>query len=305
MFIRQLYYLTALSKEKHFARAAEVCHVSQPTLSAGIQHLEEELGVAIVKRAQRFEGFTAEGERVLAWAQHIQANWDGLKQDVRGMCGDPTGELRCGAIPTTLPIVSLLTGPCRTRYPGITHCILSLSAVEIIRRIEAFDLDVGITYLEHPKHDQLLELPLYHERYVFITHDQPRFASRQAITWSEAGEIPLCLLTPNMQNRRIIDTAFNQAGVTPTIAVETDSILAMYSHVCYGGLASVVPHSFLILFQRQPSVAAIPMTPSLSRQIGLLTLTRDPSSPLVNAFRTVIQQIDVQARIEQLIGAIY
>ena len=82
MFIRQLYYLTALSKEKHFARAAEVCHVSQPTLSAGIQRLEEELGVAIVKRAQRFEGFTAEGERVLAWAQHIQANWDGLKQDV-------------------------------------------------------------------------------------------------------------------------------------------------------------------------------------------------------------------------------
>ena len=125
MFIRQLYYLTALSKEKHFARAAEVCHVSQPTLSAGIQHLEEELGVAIVKRAQRFEGFTAEGERVLAWAQHIQANWEGLKQDVRGMCGDPSGELRCGAIPTTLPIVSLLTGPCRTRYPGITHCILS------------------------------------------------------------------------------------------------------------------------------------------------------------------------------------
>jgi DNA-binding transcriptional LysR family regulator len=159
MFIRQLYYLTALSKEKHFARAAEVCHVSQPTPSAGIQHLEEELGVAIVKRAQRFEGFTPEGERVLAWAQHIQANWDGLKQDVRGMCGDPAGELRCGAIPTALPIVSLLTGPCRTRYPGITHCILSLSAVEIIRRIEAFDLDVGITYLEHPKHEQLLELP--------------------------------------------------------------------------------------------------------------------------------------------------
>ncbi|MGH8628057.1 MAG: LysR family transcriptional regulator [Gammaproteobacteria bacterium] len=88
MFIRQLYYLTALSKEKHFARAAEVCHVSQPTLSAGIQHLEEELGVAIVKRAQRFEGFTAEGERVLVCAQHIQANWDGLKQDVRGMCGE-------------------------------------------------------------------------------------------------------------------------------------------------------------------------------------------------------------------------
>ena len=212
------------------ARAAEVCHVSQPTLSAGIQHLEEELGVAIVKRAQRFEGFTAEEERVLARAQHIQANWDGLKQDVRGMCGDPTGELRCGAIPTTLPNVSLLTGPCRTRYPGITHCVLSLSAVEIIRQIEAFDLDVGITYLEHPKHDQLLELPLYHERYVFITHDQPCFASRQAITWSEAGEIPLCLLTPNMQNRRIIDTAATECGRDPHDALPFPSDRAAHAH---------------------------------------------------------------------------
>ncbi|MGH8754460.1 MAG: LysR substrate-binding domain-containing protein [Burkholderiales bacterium] len=261
MFIRQLYYLIALSREKHFARAAEACHVSQPTLSGGIQHLEDELGVAIVKRGQRFEGFTTEGERVLAWAQQILANWDGLKQDVRAMCGEPSGELRCGAIPTTLPIVSLLTKPCRIRYPGITHCILSLSSVEIIRRIEAFDLDVGISYLEHTKHDQLLEIPLYRERYVFIAQRTSSHASRETISWAEAAEIPLCLLTPNMQNRRIIDTAFNQAGVSPTIAVETDSILAMYSHVCHGGLASVVPHSFLILFKRHPGVVAIPLIP--------------------------------------------
>ncbi len=176
--------------------------------------------------------------------------------------------------------------------------------MEIIRRIESFDLDVGITYLKHPKHDQLLELPIYSERYVFITQSQSRIASRQSITWAEAGEAPLCLLTPNMQNRRIIDAAFNQAGVIPTVAIETDSILAMYSHVCYGGLATVVPHSFLILFQRQPGLVAIPMTPYLSRQIGLLTLRRDPSSPLVQAFRSVMQQIDVQAKIEQLIGAV-
>lgn len=304
MFIRQLYYLIALSKEKHFARAAEVCHVSQPTLSAGIQHLEEELGVAIVQRGQRFEGFTAEGERVLERARYILADWNGLKQDVREMCGQPAGELRCGAIPTTLPILSLLTDPCRAQYPGISYCILSLPSVEIIRRIEVFELDVGITYLKHPKHDQLLELPIYSERYVFVTPNQSSIASRRTISWAEAGEVPLCLLTPNMQNRRIIDAAFNQAGAAPTVAVETDSILAMYSHVCYGGLSTVVPHSFLILFQRQPGVVAIPVTPVLSRQIGLLTLRRAPGSALVQAFRSVIQQIDMQAKIEQLIGVI-
>ena len=65
MDIRQLRYLSALAREKHFARAAESCHVSQPTLSARIRQLEEELGVAIVQRGQRYQGLTAEGERVL------------------------------------------------------------------------------------------------------------------------------------------------------------------------------------------------------------------------------------------------
>jgi DNA-binding transcriptional LysR family regulator len=108
-----------------------------------------------------------------------------------------------------------------------------------------------------------------------------------------------------MQNRRIIDAAFQQAGVTPRIAVETDSILAMYSHVCHGGLACIVPHSFLILFPQQRDLTAIPLDPPLYRQIGLLALRRDPSPPLVQVFRSLVQQLDVQARIEQLIAEIY
>ena len=67
MFIRQLDYLVTLAREKHFAKAAEACHVSQPALSSGIRSLEKELGVMIVQRGRRFVGLTAEGERVLAW----------------------------------------------------------------------------------------------------------------------------------------------------------------------------------------------------------------------------------------------
>jgi hypothetical protein len=66
--IRQLQYLVALAREKHFTRAAQACHVTQPTLSGRIRQLEQELGVPIVERGQRFLGFTADGERVLKWA---------------------------------------------------------------------------------------------------------------------------------------------------------------------------------------------------------------------------------------------
>jgi len=66
--IRQLQYLVALAREKHFTRAAQACHVTQPTLSGRIRQLEQELGVPIVERGQRFHGLTPEGERVLEWA---------------------------------------------------------------------------------------------------------------------------------------------------------------------------------------------------------------------------------------------
>jgi DNA-binding transcriptional LysR family regulator len=237
MFVRQLNYLVALARERHFARAAEACHVSQPTLSAAIHHHEEELGVSIVKRGQRFEGFTTEGERVLSWAQRILADWDGLRQDVRGMRGQPVGELRCGTIPTALPVAALLNGPCRERYPLITPIVLSLPSVDIVRGIESFELEVGLSYLDDEHRPHLRELPLYRERYVLVTKDASRATPNGRIGWAEAATMPLCLLTSNMQNRQIIDAAFQQAGEPPRVTAETDSILAMYASVCYGGLA--------------------------------------------------------------------
>ena len=68
MLLRQLEYLSALARERHFGRAAAACQVSQPTLSEAIRRLEAELGVQVVRRGRRFEGFTLEGERAVAWS---------------------------------------------------------------------------------------------------------------------------------------------------------------------------------------------------------------------------------------------
>ena len=82
MDIRQLQYLAALAREKHFTRAAKACNVTQPTLSGRIRQLEQELGVPIVERGQRFHGLTPEGERVLKWAHAILDNWGSLQQEI-------------------------------------------------------------------------------------------------------------------------------------------------------------------------------------------------------------------------------
>ena len=104
MDIRQIQYLAALAREKHFTRAAQACNVTQPTLSGRIRQLEQELGVPIVERGQRYIGLTPEGERVLKWA-HLILDWQSLNQElvqIKGWHGNLVGHLVPGVAPSAL-----------------------------------------------------------------------------------------------------------------------------------------------------------------------------------------------------------
>ena len=305
MFVRQLDYLVTLAREKHFARAAEVCCVSQPALSAAVRNLENELGVAIVQRGQRFQGFTPEGERILDWARQTLAALEGLKQEASLSQARLSGTLRIGAIPTTMPIVSLLTGACRTAHPDLRQTVLSLSTEEIMRRLDAFELDVGMTYLEDQRLSGFHVQPLYQERYMLLARDRAALNGKTEISWAEAAQLPMCLLMSHMQNRRIVDAGFRQAEVKPNVVTETDSTFAVYSHVRHAGLFSVVPHSLLCLYELRDDMVAIPLVPELSREIGLISLAHDPCSPVVVAARNIAAQIDLQARFDAYITGSY
>lgn len=302
MFVRQLDYLVTLAREKHFARAAEICCVSQPALSAAVRNLEAELGVAIVQRGQRFQGFTPEGERILDWARQTLAALEGLKQEASLSRVKLSGTLRLGAIPTTMPVVSLLTAPCRAQHAELRQLVLSLSTEEIMRRLDDFELDVGLTYLEDQRLQGFHVQPLYLERYMLLARDRASLEGRAQIDWQEAAQLPMCLLTSHMQNRRIIDAAFRRADAQANIVVETDSVFALYSQVRHAGLFSVVPHSLLCLFEPDESMVAIPLVPELSRSIGLISLDHDPCSPIVTVARRIAAQIDLQARFDAFLS---
>lgn len=303
MFIRQIHYLLALAKTGHFGRAAEACHVSQPALSSGIQHLEEELGITLVQRGQRFQGFTPEGERLLAWARILAEDWEGMRQEATQCSRQLTGSLRIGAIPTTLAVAPLLTEPYQAECPGVRIKLLSLCAEDLIRQIDQFELDLGLTYLENPSLKGFRILPLYEERHVLLARGLEGRLSGASMTWAEAAELPLCLLTTNMQNRCLIDAAFREAGAMPNVALETDSVFALYAHVRCSGLCSVVPHSLLSLFEMRQEVTAIPLAPELSRTIGLISRRREQPLPIAEAAWTIAARLDLQARFDALINA--
>ena len=281
MIIRQLIYLDALAREKHFRRAAEACHVSQPTLSAAIVQLEEELGVMIVERGRRFQGLTKEGEVVLAHARRILAETELMKASIAELREGLSGRIRLGAIPTALPMIAHITAPFSQRYPGVSLTVLSLTSQEIQQGIDDFELDVGLTYLDNEPLDRVISKPIYQEAYVLLTREDGLFGTRDTITWAEAAELKLCLLTGDMQNRRIIDGIFRSVGFSPRPVIETNSIFNLVSHAGIEGIASIVSLQLLEFFGVPLGTRALQLvSPEAQRTIGLIIADRQPIAPL-------------------------
>jgi DNA-binding transcriptional LysR family regulator len=299
MFIRQLEYLVTLARERHFARAAEVCHVSQPALSSAIRRLEEELGIMIVQRGRRFMGLTIEGERVLAWAQQTLASLSHMREDASVAKSTVAGVLRIGAIPTTMAVAALLTTPCRAAYPNIRFALSSLSAETIVNQLDHFELDLGLTYLDDEVMEGFEKLHLFNERYVLLAdRTVPLDAT---VTWANAARLPLCLLTQKMRNRQVIDAAFRREGVQPTVAVETDSLFSLCAHVSEAGLYSIMPHSLLGFLDLARRLQARPLVPELTRAIGLIARNQPALAPVTAAFWEIARGLELQARFDRAI----
>lgn len=296
MLLRNLTYLVALAREEHFARAAAACDVTQPTLSSGIKQLEVELGLLVVQRGQRFQGFTPEGLRVLYWARRILANTENLRQEASELREGLVGRLRVGAIPTALPAMALLTNPFAERHPKVTITVLSHTSNDIQRGLDDFSLDAGLTYLDNEPLSGVKSLPLYHERYYLFTTTSGPFARRTSVSWAEVADVPCCLLTPDMQNRRILTGKFTAAGVTPRVTVETNSVLTLWAQVRSGKWSSVLPQPFLHLLGEPEGVRAVPLADEAPRHtIGLVVPNREPLTPSARELFSLAGELDLEA----------
>lgn len=278
MLLRQLEYLVTLDVERHFGRASQACHVSQPALSAALRRLEDELGVPLVRRGRRFEGFTPEGERVLLWARRTLADADALTQEVQRLRGGLEGTLRLGAIPTSLGATVQITSRFRARHPRMCIEVRSMSSREIAAGLRAGRLDAGLTYLDNEPLEDVRALPLWREHYYLVGLGE---GTATSIAWAKAAELPLCLLTPDMQNRRIVDAAFAAAGRTPRPVIETNSVSTLIDHARMG-LSCVAADTWLLAHPLPPHVRSLPIVdPFVEYTIGLVASAAAHPSPMV------------------------
>lgn len=286
--IDRLEMFVALAQERHFGRAAERIGITQPTLSSALKALEGSLGVQLVHRGSRFQGLTAEGERVYARALSLVADARALKDEMRAVRGGLTGDLRLGVIPTALPMVADLTGPFSARHPELRFQIVSRTSAEILEQVDDNLIDAGITYLDGATGRRQV-VPLYSERYCLLVARGDKRARLTGIGWAEVGGLPLCLLTRDMQNRRIVDGHLARAGVVPQPMVESNSNVALLAHVLTGRWFSVVPAKLAKLLGATAAVASVPIEGGEAESVGLVVAPRSPHTPAVAALIALAQ----------------
>ncbi|TLX61808.1 LysR family transcriptional regulator [Stutzerimonas nosocomialis] len=241
MDIKQLRFLIALDETRHFREAAQRCHVTQPTLSMRLRSLEEELGLQLVRRGQRFEGFTAEGERILAWARTLLAAQEGLLAEAAACRGQLVGTLRLGVVPLAGFDPLRLVQQFAEAHPELRFQLVALSSEEILERLARNALDLGLSYLDRLDPAHFSALPLGHAR-MGLLHDRRHFAFADAsLTWEQLAGLPLGLLTSGMHFRQSIDHALRSRGLALQPRVQTDAVHHLLQAVSLGLCCSIMP----------------------------------------------------------------
>lgn len=192
--------------------------------------------------------------------------------------------LRIAAIPTSLTWAARLSNRFAGEHPNVRFTVLSRPSSEILSMLDAHGTDAAISYLDHEPLGRVSTVPLYLERYMLVCSTGSRFAGRRSVSWKELAGQRLCLLTPEMQNRRIVNANLASAGVAPEASSESNSLIVLVANVMSGGWVSVLPEDIAGFLCADKSLRTVPLSDtSTTHRIGLVVPLREPHTPITAA----------------------
>jgi LysR family hydrogen peroxide-inducible transcriptional activator len=194
MTLNELRYAVALARERHFGRAAEACHVSQPTLSVAIKKLEDELGTPLFERGKAEVGLTPFGEQVITQAQRVLEEAAVVRQLAQAHKDQLVGPLRLGVIYTIGPyLLPELIPALHQHAPKMPLVIEENYTAELSRRLKNGDLDAIVISLPFEERG-VVTLPVYEEPFVLVLPAAHPWALREAIPVDDLADERLLLL---------------------------------------------------------------------------------------------------------------
>ncbi|MCC8368258.1 LysR family transcriptional regulator [Xenorhabdus sp. PB61.4] len=281
MDIKQLFYLIALDKTQHFGQAAEMCHVTQPTLSMRLRNLEKELDVILIKRSSRFEGFTEEGEKILKWAKTMQSAYEGLQAEAANFRQQLLGQLRIGIVPLTNIEPMLMLQHLSETFTEIRFQVSSGHSEKIIDDLNSNRLDIGICYLEKADTHQHDIYSLKKTKLGLLFNRTQFTPATPTVTWEMVATLPLALISQANYFRQSIDLAFQRYNLQPKIILESDSTLHLIQSVNSGFCASIIPITEK-MEKLSDNIDIIPIEDAvINAALGILIRREEPRSVLI------------------------
>jgi LysR family cyn operon transcriptional activator len=268
MEIRQLRYFLDIAQTEHLTQSARNLFVTQSTLSHGLRQLEDELGVKLFDRVGRGLRLSQAGAAFQTYAGRALQEIEAGRMALTEMSGLQSGTLTVGVIPTFLnTLIPATVAAFSAAYPKVRIVVRDLRADPIEELLMTGQLDVGIAF--HPTERAEIEAePLFEERMLLVVGVGHPLMGRRSLAMKALAKVPLALLTRSFATRRLIDDAFHEAGVSPQIRVEMESVESLLAVCRSGVLASVVPERAAKQAEDLHSIALV--SPQLVRRAGVL-----------------------------------
>ncbi|MCD0493245.1 transcriptional regulator CynR [Chromobacterium violaceum] len=266
MLLRHIRYFLAVAEHRHFTRAAEALHVSQPTLSQQIRQLEEALGAELFDRGSRRLRLTDAGEAYQVHARRALRDLDAGRRALHDVATLQRGQLRLAMTPT---FTAWLAGPLLARFhrrhPGIALTVREMSQEAMEAGLAEDILDIGIGFAPARTLD-VEATPLLDERLALIAGDSHPLAARETVlSLADLEAMPLVLLSADFITRRHVDDYCLRHGIRPTVAVEVNSMGAAVEIIRHGELAGILPAA---VAASQPGLAVLALSPALPGRVA-------------------------------------
>jgi len=298
MELRQLRYFVALAEEQSFTRAALKMHVTQSTLSHQIKQIEDEIGQRLFDRIGRRVVITVAGEALLPSATRALREVDEGLRMVTTAPHPLIGTLRIGATHTfNIKLIPECLAAFLAEHPSVSVVVRELFAADVVRLVEAEELDLGITYDPHRRGELEFEA-LYLEEMVLAVAAGHPFAARKRVRLVELHKQRMVLPTAHSATRRIIDDAFASVSAEPVIVAEMDSVAATVELVRRTRLGAII--SRLAAPDAGDLRVVALESPTPMRTPGLLTKQGRPPTAALRSFMGILRRIALQ---HQQIGA--
>jgi LysR family transcriptional activator of glutamate synthase operon len=282
MEIRQLRYLEAVARHRHFTNAADELHIAQSALSHQVRQLEDELGVELLRRTTRSVQPTEAGELVAARARTVLAETEALRGEIDELRGLVRGQVTVGAMlfGGELDIPAILASFTST-FPDVEIGLREGTAQRMVEMLRGGNLDIAFA-LEVEPPDGLERLQLSTEELALAMSPDHTLVGEGPLSLDALAGHRLIAFQQGSSTRAVVDAALAQAGVAPRIALEANDFALVRSLVARGIGLAILPRSFL---ERQGvPISFRPLAPALRMTVALWWRRGRRLSPAARAF---------------------